>query len=347
MEDQPHYVDLIPKRLGVYWAFFILSLLTIAGFEYLYIEMPRIAEKMGGEYIAAFDLEQSSSLSVWYISTLWFLSGIICIQNFLFTMRNSKLGKYADVWLWGAMGAVFMSLDTTAHLRVLIRDALIYISGTPIFGDGSIWWIGIYIIISGMIGTRILAEMRHYLPACNAFFMAGLGYVLIICIELNLIEVVGLHTILTNSVMVTRGLEMLSNVFLVLSFSLYARHLIFLADPAAFTKWYARLWKSQEVKPARILTKNVEKEIKDSKAVKENKPAIEAKKPNEAKDVKEEASPEAIPLLLDDFEVNGIANLLNKEKNDSGQKLKEKDNPSKDQKQNQDPKVSKYVFKSR
>jgi hypothetical protein len=43
--------------------------------------------------------------------------------------------------------------------------------------------------------------------------------------------------------MIEEGAEMLGNVFLLLAFGLYARHLI-INDPGIFSLWYANLWRN-------------------------------------------------------------------------------------------------------
>jgi hypothetical protein len=239
MDDDILLTDLIPKRLGFYWLLFAAGLGIIALLELGYHMMPQWAEMMGHTRIASLDLEKEGSLGGWFSSILWVTAGLIATLIYTINREEDDYHRFGDIWLWAAGCCFLMSMDETASLHEGFRDAMVWLSGTTIFREGAIWWIAVYTLLLGMVGSRLLVEMRHYLPSCNAFFVTGLCYLVAVAAEVGLL-VGASHA---RTVMIEEGAEMLGNVFLLLAFGLYARHLI-INDPGVFSLWYANLWRN-------------------------------------------------------------------------------------------------------
>ncbi|MGL6196727.1 MAG: hypothetical protein ACRC2T_18100, partial [Thermoguttaceae bacterium] len=143
--------------------------------------------------------------------------------------------RLSDIWFFAALAAVYLSADSVCNIKAVLRNLLVNLSGNALYADGAIWWVAIYVIIFGMIGSRMLVEMRHYLASCNALFAAATCQILAVCAELRLLE---FHSSRYNSdfnVMFIAGMEMLSALFMFLSVGLFARHMIFgnFSEPAS------------------------------------------------------------------------------------------------------------------
>ncbi len=219
--------ELIPKKLGLYFLLFLLGIGMVAALEYSHLMMPVWARFLAVPSIAAIDFNLPGNLSTWFSSNLWTFCGLVCLAAFLIgRFEERDRNRSGDIWLWGAIASFFLSVDSVCQIRVLLRDVLVKTSGTAIYGDGEIWWVGLYVIFFGMIGSRLLVEMRHYLPSCNAFFFAGMCHILAICVGLRVLEMPHGPQ---YDLMIQTGLEMLGNVFALLAFSLYLRRIAILA----------------------------------------------------------------------------------------------------------------------
>lgn len=245
MSNRVSDINLIPKNAVVYWLFLLISVLSVLGLELLYLGMPKISEKLGRESIEAFDIGEKGSISVWYVSMLWFLASIVSLQCFMIAYRSKSTQKHSDVWIWSTAVFFYMSLDSATGMRDLFRDTMIFLSGTPIHGDGSIWWIGLYVIVFGMIGTRILGSIRHYLLSCNALLVCGCSHIIAACVEMNILDTTKLHELIIHQNMVKTALEILGNIFLVLSISLFARHLKISLEQDVQNRDDSKSWKNQ------------------------------------------------------------------------------------------------------
>ena len=246
MEDHPLLTDLIPKRLGTYWFLFLAGALMIGVIEFCYYKLPYLANLINQETIAAFDLTQRDSIASWVTAILWAVVAFYGVLVYLVCRFDHEYHRLSDIWIWGALGCLFLSLDQVAGLRIVFRDAMIYCTDTKLHGNGNLWWVALYLIVLGMIGTRILTEIRHYLPACNALLVAGICFIVSACAELKLI----MSGQPVYHAMLCSGAAMAGTLFLVLSIGLYGRRVI-VTDPSMYNMWYSSIWRklSRQVNP--------------------------------------------------------------------------------------------------
>ncbi|MDR1959365.1 MAG: hypothetical protein LBQ54_10065 [Planctomycetaceae bacterium] len=237
MEDEPLLTDLIPKRLGTYWLIFLFGTGFIAGLEYCFAGMPSWASEMNVESITAFDLSQSGNLHGWFASILWLVASLYAAIIYKVNRREDDWRRLGDIWIWVALLTFFLSVDRASGLHLAFRDFMIYATGTQLFDSGMIWWASIYGILFIMVGSRILVEMRRYLPACNALLVCGLCHIITLCASVNVI----FSDNPVKKMMVLSASDMLGNLFLVISFGLYGRRLI-LGDFLAYRNWNLGFW---------------------------------------------------------------------------------------------------------
>ena len=253
MEDDPLLTDLIPKRLGTFWLLFLLGIGSVAVIQFLYFKLPEIRKLVEVENIAAFDVTCRDSLASWMMAFLWGIAAFGSILVYMICRREQDYRRLSDIWIWGAVACLYLSLDQVAGLRIVFRDVMVYSTGTQLYGNGNLWWVAVYLLVFGMIGTRVLTEIHDYLPACNSLLMAGICFIVSACAELGLL----LSGESVLNAMLCSGTAMLGCLFLVLSIGLYGRRLI-VTDPATYNMWYSSIWRklSRRVNPTMYKYKN-------------------------------------------------------------------------------------------
>ena len=210
--------DLLPTRWGVYLFLFLSGIGCVTGLTYACLLLPEPA---------IFDPAQPGNLTAWFSSVLWFFAGMICVAIFRLD-GYSRLRRLSDIWFWAVFGCLLLSADSACQVRDVLRVVLVKLSGTALYGNGDVWWISVYLIVFGMIGSRLLVEMRHHLLSCNTFFIAVLSHILACCIALRLFDLPAQQTRLP--ILLQAGLEMLGTVFAVFSFSLFLRSMVLQID---------------------------------------------------------------------------------------------------------------------
>lgn len=246
MEDYPLLTDLIPKRLGTFWVLFLFGVVFVCVIEFCYFKLPHLSRLMQADTVAAFDVTQRDSVASWLMTVLWLGAGCYSALIYLITRNDNDFRRLSDIWIWAAVACLFLSLDQIAGIRILFRDLMILITGTPLYGNGDLWWVAFYLIVFGMIGTRVLTEIRYYLPACNSLLMAGTFFIVGGCAELKFL----LANDPALNAALCSGASMLGGLFLLLSTGLYGRQLI-ITDPSMYNVWYSSIWRklSRQVNP--------------------------------------------------------------------------------------------------
>jgi len=256
MEDTPLLTDLIPKRIGTFWLLFLMGVGSVVCILFLHFKLPEINKIAGTGNIAtfvAFDVTRRDSLASWLMTLFWSIAAFGAVLVYVICRREHDFRRLSDIWIWGAIACLYLSLDQVAGLRILFRDVMIHFTGTQLYGNGNLWWVAVYLIVFGMIGTRILTEIHHYLPACNSLLLAGSCFIVSGCTELELLlpgREQGDPQLGVYNAMLCSGAAMMGGLFMVLSIFLYGRRLI-VTDPAAYNMWYSSIWRklSRRVNP--------------------------------------------------------------------------------------------------
>ena len=227
MDEQPRVTDLIPIRLTGFLAVFVAGLAVIAGLEGLYAWMPQLAILTTDGRVATFDLDGEGSLAVWFSSMTLALAGLVAILVFM--VRRHRTDDYPGryrIWLWAASCWFLMSLDETSSLHEGYKEMMAVVTGTRVFGDGSIWWVAVYFFLLAAVGTRLLADMRECRLSTAALLATAACYGLAVGVQLGWI----LPESGARGVMVEEGAEMLGNLMLLMAMGLHARHVILDAE---------------------------------------------------------------------------------------------------------------------
>ena len=232
LDELPRLIDLVPVRLPVILVLFVLGLGIIAGLEALYLWMPKSVMAVDGR-VAAFDLRGSANLAVWFSAMTLALAGAMAIV--VYSVRRYRTDDYHGryrVWLWAALCCFVISLDQTAHLREGFKQMAARLTGTPLYGDGSVWWIIAYVFLLGAIGTRLWVDMFSSVLSSGALLAGTLCYGVIAAARFGLIQVpAGAQPGQpVEPVMIEVGAQLLGNLWVLLAMGLHARHVILDAE---------------------------------------------------------------------------------------------------------------------
>jgi hypothetical protein len=220
---QPRLVDLIPRRYSTVAVGMVVGLAMVAALEALYAWMPQLSKLAGDGRLAALDLDGEGSLGVWFSSTTLALASLISLV--VYSVRKHRQDDYNAryrVWLWAAAAWLMMSVDEGASLHEGFKDVMCTVTGQHLLGDGSLWWVSSYLIVLGTLGMRLVVEMRACRAAVGALLATGLTFALAVLAQVQwFVPETGVQ-----AVMIEEGCEMVGNLLLVLSLTLYARHVI-------------------------------------------------------------------------------------------------------------------------
>jgi len=237
MDEQPRLADLVPTRLTTFAVLLLAGLAVVAALEILYSWMPRLAAMTTDGSVAAFDLDGEGSLAVWFSSMTLALAGLVAIL--VFTIRQHRTDDYRGhyrIWLWAAACWFLMSLDETASLHEGFKEMMTQVTGTPLFGDGSIWWVIAYFFLLGAVGSRLLVDMRECRLSTGAMLVVAACYAVAVAAQVGRI----LPESGARGVMLEEGAEMVGNLMLLLAMGLHARHVILDAKgllPQRASRW--------------------------------------------------------------------------------------------------------------
>jgi len=223
MDEQPRLSDLVPLRLRAFLVVLLAGLAVVAGLEGLYAWTPHLAPMTTDGRVAAFDLDGEGSLAVWVSSMTLAMAGLVAIL--VFTIRRHRTDDYPGryrVWLWAAACWFLLSIDETSSLHEGFKEMMVVVTGTRVFGDGSIWWAAVYFFLLGAVGTRLLVDMRECWLSSAALVATALCYAVAVVTQLGWI----LPQSGAGGVMVEEGAEMVGNLMLLLAMGLHARHVI-------------------------------------------------------------------------------------------------------------------------
>ena len=141
-------------------------------------------------------------------------------------MRRFRLDDYRNhyrIWLWAACCWLLLSVDHTANLRCTLKDLLVATTGTRLYGDGSLWWIAVYVFLLGGVGSRLLIDMRHNWASSATLLMAGCAYLAALAVRFDIILASDPPT---QKIVVQQGGVLLGGLLLFLSMGLHARYVL-------------------------------------------------------------------------------------------------------------------------
>jgi hypothetical protein len=223
--QQLRLFDLIPRHvLGVALLLVVAGAIGI-GLEAAYAWMlERTAH--GAARVAALDLAAKGSLGCWFSSLMLVAAAVAALL--VYSIRRHRIDDYQGryrIWLSAAAVCFLLATDQAASLREAFRDAMIALTGTPLAGDGSLWWAVFYALLVGAVGSRLLMDMRPSLSSMGLLLMAVIVHTLAVVGQLG-----GWLPKDGHRVMYLTGAAMLGNLLLLATMTTHARHVILDAE---------------------------------------------------------------------------------------------------------------------
>jgi len=227
--QQLRLLDLVPRRLVSLFVLVTIATTIVGGLEGSYVWMlGRVAS--GGAAIQALDLAAKGSLGCWFSSLLLLAASAAAVL--VYAVRRHRTDDYQGryrIWLWAAACWFLMATDQAANLREGFRELMIALSGTPLVGDGSLWWAILYALGLVAVGSRLLMDMRSSPLSMCGLLMAAIAYSAAVAGRFGWI-LPGLPSDGTREIMWLSGAEMLGSLTLLVAVTLYARHVILDAE---------------------------------------------------------------------------------------------------------------------
>ncbi len=222
LQQQIRLLDLVPRRAVTFVLVLLLAAAILAGLEASYGWMlDRVSA--GGRSVAALDLAAKGSLGCWFCSLMLLAASVTALL--IYSVRRYRTDDYRGryrIWRWAAACWLLMATDEAASLRDGLRELMTSMTGTPLLGDGSLWWVIVYVLILGAIGSRLLLDMRSDPFAMGILVVAGIAATTAIMGQLGLI----LPEPDSRRIMVSSGAAMLGGLALLMAMLLHARHVL-------------------------------------------------------------------------------------------------------------------------
>jgi hypothetical protein len=223
VDHLPRVTDLVPMKWRYIIPLTLLGLGVIAGLEWLYSLMPRLAPLTTDGSVESFDLDAEGTLAVWFSSLVLLLScGVSLI---IYSVRRHTIKDYNAryrIWIWAAACWLLMSVDETASLHESFKELMAYLTGSRIVGDGSMWWVMAYLLILIPVGIRLTLDMRNSRLALGVMMLAGASFGMSVVVQLQWI----MPESGARGVMLEEGCEMLGDVLLLLGLVLHSRYVL-------------------------------------------------------------------------------------------------------------------------
>jgi hypothetical protein len=179
--------DFLPLRRFSLLVWFLTGLIPMVGLVALNDQQSVWSKMLGKSYLHSFDFTASGNLANWLSSIV--LASAAVVMWGIYSVRKHRRDDYRArfmVWRWAIAAAVFLSMDATAGLHNAWQGCCQYLFETPLSGDGSIWWVGTWSLVFGILLARLMLEMRRSWLSIAGAIVAGCSYFTSALIHLDL-----------------------------------------------------------------------------------------------------------------------------------------------------------------
>ena len=215
-QNQRPITDLIPMRWPVIALLVLLGLLAITSVEVAQHSLPQVLAENIGQVAAG-------RLAAWLASTFALLAAVMAVL--VYAVRRHQVDDYKGryrIWLWAAALATFLAANAVVGFDELGRVLLMQATGWTGPANGVVWAIAPLTCVVGMMGVRLLLDMRESRLATGVLVAAGV---------LAMASIVMQHGGVTVAeeqiaIMIQSGLSMTGFFLLLTSMSLHGRYLL-------------------------------------------------------------------------------------------------------------------------
>lgn len=240
---QPRVTDFLPKRYLSLCVVFLISLMCTGVVQALYLLRVHKMDRWNLEGAEALGLIGTGTLASWTGSLFMLISAVVALV--IFGLRRHKLDDYRGryrVWLWVALTCLLASLDIVCGCHRLLSSGMIALTGTALWGDGSVWWMISWALIGMLVGTRLVWDVSSARLAVTALLAASLSYVAAGLLSLRVLTLSSTEA----QIIVQSVLGLLGHQTLLFAFLVFARHVYWEAQgEAALDKKKARRKKTK------------------------------------------------------------------------------------------------------
>ncbi len=250
LESQTRLTDLIPTHPMILTVLFLAGLGIVALLEGLYLWTWSPGHGIGR--IDAFDLASRGSLATWFSSLCLALAA--ATAGLVYTVRRHRLDDYRGhyrVWLWSAACWLLMSIDVTASLHDGFGKIMVWLTGTRLFGQCSIWWLVICGFIIAAVSVRLLVDMRHCVPSAAALVATAICYAISLGFHFRCVPMRAINwppvSEAVRAVAINKGLLLCGNFLVWMAMVWHARYVLLDAEGLLPRKRRSRSRKAEGV----------------------------------------------------------------------------------------------------
>jgi hypothetical protein len=227
LDEQPRASDLVPRRLPAYFLLLLLGLAFVGGIEALSVWVPTLPPFAADDRAGAFSLDGPGSLTAWFSSATLLAAALASVL--VYSVRRYRTDDYRGyyrIWLWAATCWCLMSIDATAGLREEFKEAMTWLTGAALYGDGSLWWAVPYLVLLSALGSRLAVDTWPARLSTAALSTALACLTLAVAAQLGWVPLEdGAH-----GTMLAAGAEMFGYWMLMLATALHARYVVLDAE---------------------------------------------------------------------------------------------------------------------
>ena len=214
--------DLVPRRHVTYGLIFVAGVSIILCLGGLYAVGFRLARLTTDGQVAAFDLDHEGSIASWFSIALLFLCGLTTLLIRKLRCEAGCTRSEQRAWLLVSSVWIWMSVDEGSSLHEAFKEVVVKITGSRIFGDGSIYWAVPYFVLLSAAGLFLLSKTQRDYASLLCILVAGLSYGLAAAGQLDLL-LAGRPILET---WLEETCEMLGNLLILLCLMLHARSVV-------------------------------------------------------------------------------------------------------------------------
>ena len=188
-ENQLRLCDLITKA---WWTILLFLLLLPAGMLFGIFQGYQHFHHQEDAVAATFALSGSGNISSWFASLLLLSVMIGSLQVYL--LRRHKLDDYRGrykVWLVVAAWSAIASLDASSGLHRLLDLAARHVPASGMLATADGWWLLVASGLTGVLGLRLLVEIRRSVISLIFMSVALMGYSGLLAVQLGWISLPG------------------------------------------------------------------------------------------------------------------------------------------------------------
>lgn len=214
------YIPLRPYSLCVW---FLVGLIPIFGLLVVDQRLSELAAVVGADGARPFALEAKGNLMSW-ISSMTFAVSVVVMLG-IYSVRRYRRDDYRGrftVWRWAILATLFVGIDATVGLHDAWQGLCIYVSGTNVWGNGSIWWVATWLLVFGGMLVRLMFEMASSRQAIAWACVAATCYLWAGMVELELTPIDSTQAARTSQL----AMAMLGHHALLFSLVQYAREVV-------------------------------------------------------------------------------------------------------------------------